>query len=327
MNQSPPILEVSPDVESLREHDSEARQLRKTLEKSWTPLLDKPEESPELAFRALWMTARGQPHSAQLAAHAVLGALNRDEAARLRMLVNKKTSGVPLAHLTERQHFMGLELRAGPQAMIPRRETEILGRAALARLRALVRERGEVRVLDLCTGCGNLAAACAHYEPSARLHASDLSHDAVRLARKNCEVTGVDDRVDIRQGDLFEPFERPAFMGSFDMVICNPPYISSAKVVQMPPEIASFEPELAFDGGAYGVSVIMRLMRHSPRFLKPGSWLGFEVGFGQGPALARQMQRNPDYTAVETVCDKQGAIRALFARTALAGGVQGSEAD
>ena len=316
MNQPVPVSELAPELEYLQEHDFEALQLRRTLEKSWTPLPDKPEESPELAFRALWMTARGQPHSAQLAAHAVLGTLDRDEAARLRVLVKKKASGVPLAHLTERQHFMGLELRTGPQAMIPRQETELLGRAALSKLRSLVRERGEVRVLDLCTGCGNLAVACAHYEPSARLHASDLSRDAVRLARRNCEVTGVEGRVEILQGDLFEPFERPEYMAKFDLVICNPPYISSAKVIQMHPEISGFEPELAFDGGAYGVSVIMKLMRHSPRFLKPGSWLGFEVGFGQGPALARQMQRNPDYTEVETVCDEQDAIRVLFARTA-----------
>ena len=102
---------------------------------------------------------------------------------RLMTLLERRKSGVPLAHLTERQSFLGLELLAGPAALIPRKETEILGRAALAKIACLAKKRGELLILDVCTGSGNLAVAYAYYEPLARVHASDLCADAVTLAR------------------------------------------------------------------------------------------------------------------------------------------------
>ena len=95
---------------------------------------------------------------------------------------------------------------------------------------------------------------------------------------------------------------------------CNPPYISSGKVKQMHPEIAQFEPEAAFNGGVYGVSILMKLIKEAPRFLRPGGWLGFEIGSGQGDVMARQLAKHPAYSAVETCKDPAGEIRALFAR-------------
>jgi release factor glutamine methyltransferase len=221
---------------------------------------------------------------------------------------------VPLAHLTERQTFLGLEFLAGPDALIPRKETEILGRAALAKIGCMAKKRGPLMVIDVCTGSGNLALAYAYYEPQARVYASDLSPEAVRLARKNCEFMGLNERVAVEIGDLLEPFEAPTYLGKCDFLSCNPPYISAAKVKEMHPEISRHEPEAAFNGGAYGVSILMKLLKNAPRFLRPGGWLGFEVGHGQGPGLARQLERNPGFAAVETYADAAGEIRAILAK-------------
>ncbi len=284
------------------------------LHRSWTPQPDKPEETPERIVRALWLTACGLPASVDAAADANLPALDEATSARLRELLDRKKSGVPLAHLTGRQRFLGIDFLSGPGALIPRKETEILGRAVLARLHELARERLQPLVVDLCTGSGNIAVACAHYEPSARVYASDLSSEAVRLARLNCRHAGVAARVEVLQGDLFEPFENERFLGRCDLLTCNPPYIPAAKVGEMPPEISGHEPELAFNGGIYGISILMKLLRNAPRFLKPGSWFGFEVGEGQGPQIARQMVKNRVWVEIETLNDARGEIRAILAR-------------
>jgi len=281
----------------------------------WSPLQDKPEETPENVLRALWRTACGDPVSADNAEGPALPTLDAAAAGRLRELVERRRAGVPLAHLTGRQTFLGLEFLASPEALIPRKETEILGRAALAKLSCIAEKQAELTVLDICTGSGNLALAYAYYTSTAHVFASDLCADAVKLALRNRDhFPALAARLDFRQGDLLAPFDSAAFHGKCDLLSCNPPYISSAKVKQMHPEIAAHEPGAAFDGGVYGVSVLMKLLKQAPRFLRPGGWLGFEVGSGQGAMLARQLEKNPAFSAVERYSDSTGEIRALFAR-------------
>ena len=285
----------------------------------WVPLEDKPEETPERVLCALWRTACGLPASADRALREHLPELDAEAAGRLRELLERRRAGVPLAHLTGRQSFLGLEFLAGPEALIPRKETEILGRAALAKLSCMAAKRTRLTVLDICTGSGNLALAYAYYAATAQVFASDLCADAVRLALRNRDhFPALAPRLEIRQGDLLEPFDSAAFHGQCDLLSCNPPYISSAKVKQMHPEIAAHEPGAAFDGGVYGVSVLMKLLKQAPRFLRPGGWLGFEVGSGQGAMLARQLEKNAAFSAVERYSDSTGEIRALFARAAAA---------
>ena len=289
--------------------------LLKEVERFWTPLPDKPEETPERVLSALWSTACGVPLSADRALPGSLPELDDASFDRLRGLIERKRAGVPLAHLTERQAFLGLELLASREALIPRKETEILGRAALVKIGCMAKKRGPLLVVDVCTGSGNLALAYAYYEPQARVCASDLSTEAIELARRNAQFTGLAQRVELRVGDLLEPFESPEFAGRCDFLSCNPPYISTAKVKQMHPEISQHEPEAAFNGGAFGVSILMKLVKNAPRFLRPGGWLGFEVGHGQGAGLARQLERNPAFAAVETYCDPGGEIRAILAKS------------
>lgn len=283
------------------------------LRSSFTPQADKPEETPESVLRALWFAAAGRPQSIPRINGDPLPHIAGFEIDALKDLVARKREGVPLAYITGRQSFLGLDLLTSPAALIPRKETEILGRAALRYLRERSLVQPEVVVVDVCTGSGNLALAYAHHVRTARVFGSDLSGEAVELARRNAEFTGLEERVRFLAGDLFSPLGGLGLEGEVDLVSCNPPYISSGKVAKMPQEIALHEPRLAFDGGVLGISIVTRLMSEAPRFLKPGGALCFELGLGQGDLLELRLNRQPWVDWVETHEDHNGAIRALVA--------------
>lgn len=276
-------------------------------------LPDKPEETVDTTLRALWQAAAGAPVSAGCAEIVPLPELDGAGVEQLRSLIARRLAGVPLAHLTARQRFMGLEMLAGPEALIPRRETELLGRGALERLQAIVRACGEALVVDVCTGSGNLALGLAHHAPAARVFAADISPAAVALARRNARHLGLAARVEFREGDLLAPFNDAAFHGNVDLLVCNPPYISSKKVDIMAEEIIGHEPRLAFDGGPLGIRIVERLMREAPRYLRPGGTLAFEVGLGQGPALMKRMAKLAGYASLQTIEDEAGEVRVILA--------------
>jgi release factor glutamine methyltransferase len=297
---------------------AEFRALEEVLAADLATLADKPEENAGATLAALWCAAIGKAVSVQLASAIALRDLAPDELQRLRGLIGQRLDGMPLAHITGRQHFMGLEMLAGPEALIPRQETMLLGYAARGKLEALstaVTDR-DICVIDVCTGSGNLALALAHGNPRARVWAADLSTDAVRLAERNAAALQLQDRIALRAGDLLAPFESPEFLGKVDLLVCNPPYISTAKVVEMPDEISQFEPHLAFDGGPLGIRILVRLITDAPRFLRDGGWLAFEVGLGQARGVRRKLEQAGIFVDIEEVLDREGNARALVARVA-----------
>ncbi|MDE2342043.1 MAG: peptide chain release factor N(5)-glutamine methyltransferase [Betaproteobacteria bacterium] len=278
-------------------------------------LPDKPEETPENTLRAIWHTAAGNPKSA-VAAMGEAPPLPTDSPSDAVIeLVNRRLAGEPLAYLTGRQHFMGLEMLSAPQALIPRVETEMLAHAVLELL-DVDQDCASPRVIDVCTGSGNLAFAIAHNYPHARVFATDLSEEAVAFAQRNGAHLGLQDRVQFRIGDLLEPFLVPEFFNQTSLIVCAPPYIHSAKVGRMADEIARYEPRLAFDGGPLGVTILMRLFEDAPQLLHPGGWLAIEVGAGQGPALARRLQHDKAYSEIRTVADAGGEVRVILSRRA-----------
>ena len=277
-------------------------------------LPDKPEETAETTLAALWLTAAGEPTSAAGAVGRELPSLDRRQQDELRDMVSRRVAGTPLAHITGRQQFMGIELLTSAQALIPRKETEILGRAAVRLLEKIEQIVEHPMVMDVCTGAGNLAVAMALHCPSCRVYAADLSDDAVALAERNIAFHGIESRCKVFTGDLFSAFDEQDIMGKMDLITCNPPYISTARVGEMDGEISGHEPSLAFDGGAFGIRILHRLIKEAPRYLKGSGRLAFEVGLGQGEAMIKRMQKKYAYTDVRPLTDEQGDTRAIIAR-------------
>jgi release factor glutamine methyltransferase len=277
-------------------------------------LPDKPAETAASTVAALWHTACGAPYSVDVATTRPLPALSTEGKGRLGNLVARRSAGVPLAHLSGRQHFMGLEMLADAAALIPRKETELLGRAVLTMLQDVLAHQTSAVVIDLCTGSGNLALAIAAHEARATVFASDLSNEAVALARRNTQHLSLDARVTILQGDLLAPFDQPQFLGQVDALVCNPPYISSSKVELMAQEIADHEPRLAFDGGPLGISILMRLIAEAPRYLRAGGLLAFEIGAGQGRGIRRRLEQGAHFASIHEVTDTSGQVRAFLAK-------------
>ena len=278
------------------------------------PLPDQPAESVFTTLAALWHAAAGRPLSSRAASHATLPDLDEAGFAKLEGLVERRLEGTPLAHLTGRQHFMGLEMLASADALIPREETELVGRAALAALQEAAERTGSARAIDLCTGSGNLALALAWHEPRAHVWGADLSTRAVALARRNAEYLGLAQRVDAGGRRPARSFRYVDFRRHGRRRLLQPPYISSAKVETMAEEIRGHEPRLAFDGGPFGIRILARLIDGAPRLLKPGGVLAFEVGLGQGPGIRRRLERGNTWTDIAEIVDGAGETRALTAR-------------
>jgi HemK-like putative methylase len=196
--------------------------------------------------------------------------------------------------------FFGVDIETGSGALIPRPETELLASTALAKL------DGEA-MIDVCCGTGNLACALASRVPGLRAWALDLTDGCVALARANVTRLGLADRVTVLQGDLFAAVEVVV-----DLVVCNPPYISTSKLATR--DDLADEPREAFDGGPYGVTIHQRVAREAHRVLRPGGWLVCEFGLGQDKQMTQVFARAGGYDTVEFVNDPQGAPRVVAAR-------------
>ena len=276
-------------------------------------LPDKPEETVEATVRALWLCAAGVQVSARKALEIDLAPLSVPQLRELEALLEQRLLGAPLAHLTGRQSFMDLEFVCTKDALIPRRETELLATAACQLLSTEITTQ-KPRVLDLCCGSGNVACAVASRVPSCEVVATDLSPEAVLLAKENARRLGCSKRLTFAVGDLFGPVASDEHFAGFDLITCNPPYITTGKLASLPQEIIGHEPRLAFDGGPLGVAVMWRLLQEAPRFLKDHGWLAFEVGLGQGTGMLNRVVRLAQYTNVRAVSDEAGNPRAILAQ-------------
>jgi release factor glutamine methyltransferase len=209
------------------------------------------------------------------------------------------------------QTFLGVTLLCGQGALVPRPETEILGRTAIEKLTSI---GPSVRVIDMCCGAGNLACAIAVHVPGARVWASDLTDGCVFWTRRNVEHLGLGERVIVAQGDLFAGLEVFELDAGVDMVVCNPPYISTSRLEGDRASLLDHEPREAFDGGPYGLAIHQRVVSEAPRFLKPGGWLLMEFGLGQHRQVKVLVDRTRRYTDLAFMNDAAGAPRVAVAR-------------
>lgn len=231
-------------------------------------------------------------------------------------LARQRAGGRPLEYILGVASFLGEVLRCAPGALIPRGETELLTLTCLEYIAAMQNSGNrELNIIEIGTGSGNIAVLLALRSRNTVIHASDISPEAVEVARENIERFGVGDRVRLACGDLFEPLRGSGLEGRTDIVVCNPPYIPSGSVDRLDSEIRDHEPRVALDAGAYGIDIFRRLISDAPVFLRPGGVLVFEIGVGQEKLVDRLFGKKKDvYSTVERFDDGEqirvfGAVR------------------
>lgn len=277
-------------------------------------LTDKSEENVHNTLRALWHTASGNRVSAIKADNLDLPFLATSQHELLSTLIESRLSGIPLAHLTERQHFLGLDYILNKGHYIPRKDTELLAQTAIELIKNNYFGHEKVNVIDLCSGIGTVALAIAYYCENTRVFGSDIYPPAVVASEINAKYFGLEKLATFYHADMFDPFESHEIKGQTDIIVSAPPYISSVKVKQMAAEIADHEPPEAFDAGPFGLSIFNKLISIAPEYLNSGGYLIFECGLGQGEFLAKRLRSNINYNEVTEICDKHGNIRVLKAK-------------
>jgi release factor glutamine methyltransferase len=193
--------------------------------------------------------------------------LREDQLEQLDLYVDRLIKGEPLAYITGKQAFYGLDFIVTPAVLIPRPETELLVEEASKWLKIHPQRRN---VIDLCTGSGIIAVTLANAFPEIMMTAVDISEDALIIAKKNAFMHRLQNRIVWIKGDLFSDSE-----GVFDLILSNPPYIPSAVLDSL--EVSKHEPRLALDGGQDGLQIISRLLEQSADHLNPGGALFFEI--------------------------------------------------
>lgn len=259
-------------------------------------------DSPELDARVLAGHALGLDHARLMA--AAERPLAADEAARVAALAARRLAREPVARIVGRREFWGLALAVAPAVLVPRPETETVVEAALARLD----RRGPLRVLDLGTGSGALLIALLRELPRAFGVASDRSPAALHLARANAAAHGLADRAGFVACDF-----GAALAGGFDLVVSNPPYVASADIGTLAPEVRDHDPRLALDGGCDGLAAYRAIAADAGRLLAATGLLVLELGAGQAPAVAALL-REAGLDPAEPVPDLAGIPRAIAAR-------------
>jgi len=234
--------------------------------------------------------------------------LTDEEADRARHSIQRRGRREPLQHILGNTVFCGLELRTGPQALIPRPETEGLAEAALGCLERLPDEALEV--LDYGTGSGCLAVVLAVRCPRARCHALDVSGQALSLAGENARLHQVSDRIVLYGGDGFSALPPDL---RCHLLVSNPPYIPSAEIATLEPEVRDHDPREALDGGPDGLEVYRVLAREGAGWLRTGGRLLLELGDGQAEAVRRLLEEN-NWIVEHLEPDYSGRPRVLVAR-------------
>ena len=250
--------------------------------------------------------------------------------------IDKRITHVPVQHITGSQEFMGLKFFVSDAVLIPRQDTEILVERALriikknqgaagdkinnvpgadtdeANQEKTDRAFGGYQVLDMCTGSGCIAISIQKLS-GVSVTAVDISEEALGIAKRNAEYNGVTD-IKFINSNLFEKINENSdcdIHGKYDMIVSNPPYIPSRDIEELMPEVRDYEPRLALDGTEDGLEFYRRITKESPKYIKSGGWLLYEIGSDQGEAVKNLMEES-GYTDVAILKDLAGLDRVVI---------------
>ncbi|MCX5647168.1 MAG: peptide chain release factor N(5)-glutamine methyltransferase [Phycisphaerae bacterium] len=230
---------------------------------------------------------------------------------RLRDLVKRAGLHEPVVYLVGRTEFYSIEFEVTPDCLIPRPETELLVQRSIEFLR---KRTGPQLVCDLCTGCGIIAVAVAKNVPDARVLATDISEPALAAAAKNVEKHKLQERIELRKGDLFEPLVPQ--LDQFDLIACNPPYVSTAEYEALEKNVKDYEPRIALYAGEDGLDLYRKIVEKVSHFLKPDGSLLLEIGYTQGPAVQGLLEQAGTFAQIRIDKDLQGHDRVVAAQRA-----------
>ena len=222
-----------------------------------------------------------------------------EEVARYRELLVRRSKREPLAYIVGRSDFMGLTFAVDHRVLIPEQDTENL-------IEEIMKETCDGdRILDLCTGSGCILLSLLHYSNGSTGVGTDLSRDALDVAQKNAERLSLQDRCEWREGDLFEAVREGE---KFDLIVSNPPYIRSAVIGGLAPEVQAHEPMMALDGGEDGLMFYKRIIPEACQYLVTGGMLYLEIGYDQAQEVTALMEE-AGYYEVRTIRDYGGNDR------------------
>ena len=196
--------------------------------------------------------------------------LSSHQCDQVRNLAKRRLDGEPLAYITGHREFYGLDFVVNPHVLIPRQETELLVECVLEHC-SRPQATKDLRIADIGTGSGAIAIAIAANLPHAQVYATDCDPNALAVAEINCRKHGLEESIHLSQGDLLDALEAPV-----DVIVSNPPYITTAEIPLLAPEVRR-EPNHALDGGPDGLNVIRRLYRQTPAFIRDGGCILVEI--------------------------------------------------
>ena len=217
--------------------------------------------------------------------------------------IRQRAEHIPLQQLTGEQDFMGLTFSVNEHVLIPRQDTEILVEEVLKEL------HDRMRILDMCTGSGCILLSLMHYSNDCEGLGVDLSAEALEVAGQNVLKVLTPEKAEhahFLQSDLFEKVE-----GKFEIIVSNPPYIASAEVEKLMPEVRDHEPRMALDGTEDGLHFYRRIIKEAGKHLVNSGMLFFEIGYDQGQAVS-ELMRAQGYREVQVVQDYAGLDRVVL---------------
>ena len=229
-----------------------------------------------------------------------------------RNLIARRLQWEPVAYITGRKEFWSFTLEVNSSVLIPRPDTEIIIEEALNIYRNFTSL--PVRILDIGTGSGAIVIALAKEIPGAKVVATDISIAALSLAQKNAATLGLKEKIDFRQGNLFEPVD-----GLFDIIVSNPPYIAAKEYEELPVSVKAFEPREALFAGESGLGFYEKLIYQAAGFLQKNGWLLLEIGAKQEAGIRGIIEGSGFYDSIEMRRDYAGLPRVIKARRKVGG--------
>jgi len=217
--------------------------------------------------------------------------LSHAELSRYKEFIKRRIKREPVAYITGHKEFWSLDFEVTPQVLIPRPETELIVETVLKLADAEFPAKN-CRILDLCTGSGNIAVSLAAERSAWQIYAADISAQAVEVAGRNACRNNINGQLKFMTGDLFAPLRDANLEGSFDFIVSNPPYIAREDMSGLPPEVRDYEPEISLDGGERGIQIIDKILTDAPLYLIPGGYLVLEIGEEQVPLLENSISND-----------------------------------